>query len=574
MLAPIGDDDRSVISAAFRRAIEASRHRPDRAIQAVARAWADWATAEAMVDDAADALWHLVATLPAESMRQLTRQSREGLVSAHQGVTADAGYWLIAAGRPADAAVAIERGRALLFTGPARYLDSELHAQLVERGRQDLWDSWVSAARRVDETHRSQVLRSTSPGPSTTTAYSSTEQRAWAELDDVNHAIEAELGRPGSALPTFADLRRWAGLDTIVYVGSTAHGGYAVLVSPGPPGADGQAPGVVRLQLPLLSSANVGHWVAQWHAARRPPRSRWPEVLTAILAWLDEAFATPLQAALPAGQEIVLVALGSLGQLPLHAARSCTLDTGPTFVVRSAPNARTAARARAVAARTQHRASAVAVDAPEVPRRVRLAHARMEAARVASLYGPAGRHLPDATRDDTRPALARANIWHLACHGEARLDAPLESAIVLKDGPLSLKDLLAQEPSEHRLAVLSACDTNVPDLDMLDEVVSFPGGLLRAGVAGVVATQWAVNDRAAALLMLHFHQLVRDGMPPAHALVRAQNWLRTATNADLHATEPTIVREPGLTGPDLDTWRRRRPFRHPRHWAGFTMTGT
>jgi CHAT domain-containing protein len=137
-----------------------------------------------------------------------------------------------------------------------------------------------------------------------------------------------------------------------------------------------------------------------------------------------------------------------------------------------------------------------------------------------------------------------------------------------------LREMLSRPAGEHRLAVLAACDTNVPDLDLVDEVVSLPGGLLRAGAAGVVAPQWPVDDTAAALLVLRFHECFARGMPPNQALAAAQAWLRSADRHELHVASPELVREPvGLPAPAIEVWRRRRPYQHPLHWAAFTFTG-
>jgi CHAT domain-containing protein len=125
-----------------------------------------------------------------------------------------------------------------------------------------------------------------------------------------------------------------------------------------------------------------------------------------------------------------------------------------------------------------------------------------------------------------------------------------------------------------RLAVLSGCDTAVPDRDLLDEVVSLPGALLQAGAAGVVATQWKVDDQAAMLLVLRFFERWRDGVPPARALVEAQAWLRTANNGQLRDQMPDLY--PSLEDHDrseLPGWVSERPFADPDVWAAFSYTG-
>jgi CHAT domain-containing protein len=62
-----------------------------------------------------------------------------------------------------------------------------------------------------------------------------------------------------------------------------------------------------------------------------------------------------------------------------------------------------------------------------------------------------------------------------------------------------------------------------PGTDLPDEVVALPTGLLQAGVAGIVASQWSVPDRATAMLMAEFYRCWRrDRLAPAAALRAAQ----------------------------------------------------
>src|SRR5262249_61413219 len=82
----------------------------------------------------------------------------------------------------------------------------------------------------------------------------------------------------------------------------------------------------------------------------------------------------------------------------------------------------------------------------------------------------------------------------------------------------------------------SGCTTAVGDLDTApDELSSLPAGVLQAGAASAIATQWPVDDRATFLLMLRFAQIVlgQPGITPARALREAAAWLRRATWNDI-----------------------------------------
>ncbi|OUC04903.1 hypothetical protein RY27_30535 [Litorilinea aerophila] len=98
---------------------------------------------------------------------------------------------------------------------------------------------------------------------------------------------------------------------------------------------------------------------------------------------------------------------------------------------------------------------------------------------------------------------------------------------------------------QMRLAVLSACETGVPGLELPDEVIGLPAALLQAGCAGVVTSLWSVLAVSTARLMAHFYQAwQREGLSLPQALRRAQMRLR-----------------------DEDG------YAHPFFWAAFTYTG-
>ncbi|HEY6543136.1 MAG TPA: CHAT domain-containing protein, partial [Ktedonobacteraceae bacterium] len=92
--------------------------------------------------------------------------------------------------------------------------------------------------------------------------------------------------------------------------------------------------------------------------------------------------------------------------------------------------------------------------------------------------------------------------------------------------------------------ILSACQTAMLDLQgARDEVRSLAAGMLQAGAAAILASLWAVDDRATYLLMVRFAlewfpQM--NGEPPARALAHAQHWLRTVTNRELQVWQANI----------------------------------
>jgi CHAT domain-containing protein len=114
-------------------------------------------------------------------------------------------------------------------------------------------------------------------------------------------------------------------------------------------------------------------------------------------------------------------------------------------------------------------------------------------------------------------------------------------------------------------------------------LVSLASGLLEAGVAGVVATQWKVPDLSSAMLMIRFYETWRKhGLDPLAALQSAQRWMRDTTNGEKAAyLAPDAVIATGLpTEATRPLWRHitclppeEHSFAHPCHWSGFVYLG-
>jgi CHAT domain-containing protein len=56
------------------------------------------------------------------------------------------------------------------------------------------------------------------------------------------------------------------------------------------------------------------------------------------------------------------------------------------------------------------------------------------------------------------------------------------------DEALTLREIMGLRLWRMRLCFLSACETGIVGVDIPDEVVSLPVGLIQAGAAGVVAS--------------------------------------------------------------------------------------
>jgi tetratricopeptide (TPR) repeat protein len=84
---------------------------------------------------------------------------------------------------------------------------------------------------------------------------------------------------------------------------------------------------------------------------------------------------------------------------------------------------------------------------------------------------------------------------------------------------------IAATPIEADLAVLSGCATALAGRRDGRSMATLSGAFLGAGARGVVATLWAVGDRAAEALMVQFFDQLARGVEPAEALRRAKSKL-------------------------------------------------
>jgi CHAT domain-containing protein len=137
-------------------------------------------------------------------------------------------------------------------------------------------------------------------------------------------------------------------------------------------------------------------------------------------------------------------------------------------------------------------------------------------------------------------ALASHAWVHFACHGGQDVTDPSRGAVYLADGPLTVLRIAAENFANADLAFLSACETAVGGIHLLDEAIHLAAALMLAGYCQVIATQWSISDIDAPLVADSVYgQLIVRGSPEAADAARAVHQAIAALRA----------REPGR--PDL-----------------------
>jgi CHAT domain-containing protein/tetratricopeptide (TPR) repeat protein len=152
-----------------------------------------------------------------------------------------------------------------------------------------------------------------------------------------------------------------------------------------------------------------------------------------------------------------------------------------------------------------------------------------------------------ADRETVEALMQTHGILHLATHGIAYADDPLQSFIALADSEAVSGVLTASDVSDLWLPAdiiaLSACQTGLGKVSG-DGMIGLARAFLTAGARSVLVSLWSVSDEATAALMASFYQGYIELDDKAIALQRAMRELRAH--------------------PD---------YAHPRYWAPFVVVG-
>ena len=230
--------------------------------------------------------------------------------------------------------------------------------------------------------------------------------------------------------------------------------------------------------------------------------------------------------------------------------------------------------------------------------------ARFEGEYIAQLFGEEVKHRlrgkTEATTANYRQLLHDPAIQAIvsAHHAESRLDQPLESQLVLGDGPITLGYLFSPACRIPHLdeIILSCCETGLgADLQSAaDDVVTLAAGFLCAGARSVLSSLWSVDDLATTLFAMRYHCHRQTGYDRPTALQKAQQDLRSLTGKALESAILPLseyidqTRKTAKTNGDHQTATQLKklghhlyrltqdtspPFAAPHYWAAFTCYG-
>jgi CHAT domain-containing protein len=244
----------------------------------------------------------------------------------------------------------------------------------------------------------------------------------------------------------------------------------------------------------------------------------------ATLEWLWNAVAAPVldhlghDAPPPPGRpwpRVWWCPTGPLTLLPLHAAGYHDLDDEPAgrtvldrvvssytptldalIRTRQPPAGHTATTQRLLLVAMPHTPASPGVDRlPDLPGVD--AEARVVEQFLHDQHAPAPtvRIGHQATQEAILADLPGHAYVHFACHGGQRLDQPSASALYLHNGPLTVVDVARLRLAHAELAFLSACQTAIGGIELLDESIHLAAALQLAGYRHVIGTLWTIADQ-------------------------------------------------------------------------------
>jgi CHAT domain-containing protein len=538
-----------------------------------ARNWGIWASERQSWEEAAEAFdeaLQAAATLYAPQMR---RAHKETWLHDFADLPAVAAYAFARQGDLVRAVTTLERGR-------AQFLSEALDRTTIDLGTLSALGQDVIAERyqRALENLNDLQRRELDPAAAEHSQHLAALLRAaHADIDELLASIRAIEGFDQFGGVTGFDVVREAAADGVVtYIAGTECGGIALVVTP-----DGQ---VTPVWLEQLTDAELRARLSAYgraYESREADPSASMAALDDLTRWSWDAVMAPVIDAVPEPKRAIMITMGYLGLVPLHAAwtpdsstvtkRRYALDDLQLSV---APNARAVVEARKRAQRLEDNSVLVVADPGE--RLGVLPHADAEARMVAAAFPQSTILSRDVSRLTVLEQIAAWSVIHFSCHAVGNVANPLASALVLQDGVLTMRDFLEKRLNGTRLVALSACETALTGTALPDESVGLPVGLLQAGAAAVVGSMWPVPEVSTLMLMARFYEFwKRDGLEPAEALRRAQCWVRDATNMEKRTRFPDVLALSGSNVPEAarEFWEGARIHAQPYHWAAFSYIG-
>lgn len=257
------------------------------------------------------------------------------------------------------------------------------------------------------------------------------------------------------------------------------------------------------------------------------------------------AILQPALAGIPPGWELVVVPDGPLYRVPFAALRDprsgrYLIQNHSVVVAPSASIYRSLSERSASASAARRPALVVAVDGG--PSGVgQLAGGRAASRAVADLYRGVLLEGAGATPERVLKEGPSFGMIHVASHAEAAARRGQMSRLLLAPegrGALSAARIARSNLAATDLVVLAACETAGGLLSPTEGVASLARAFMAAGVRGVIATHWLVEDRETARFSIALHRRLLGGARPREALRATQ--IEFLSSSDPSRRQPAV----------------------------------
>ena len=271
---------------------------------------------------------------------------------------------------------------------------------------------------------------------------------------------------------------------------------------------------------------------------------------TDLYQWYNDIFA-PI-ADLVHRQDIIIIPEGEDFMVPFCAL--CDHNDkflSETFRIRLIPSL-TALRMIQDSPEDYHSVTgALIVGNPSVPPQTKLPSlpgARREALEIAELLGVSITVGDEATKKHVLQRIREVSLIHIAAHGDPeRGEIALASSFPYRRSPrkddfmLTMEDV-AKVGTRAKLVVLSCCHSGKGQIMKSEGVVGISRAFLAAGARSVLATLWAVDDRATKEFMILFYgHLKRDKLSASKALHQTMKWMRDSKRYRVNEWAPFVL---------------------------------
>ncbi|KAG2120273.1 TPR-like protein [Suillus clintonianus] len=315
--------------------------------------------------------------------------------------------------------------------------------------------------------------------------------------------------------PLFSNLQKAAAEGPVIIVNASQYGCDALII------LSAQDPVHVPLDIPQTEvselSSELQSLTEEFGASDCQYR------LVSILRKVWDRVVDPVVRALRAseihhGSRIWWCPTAEFTLLPLHAAGPYGKDKNnlsDIYISSYTPTLATLIRARQRVSQEVSTQHFVAIGQANPDGGKELCHVAPELAIVAQHLGPvvAFKSLEDsdATVQGALDALNHNQWLHLACHGMPHRTQSFDSSFAMRDGPLTIKEIIRSNWQNLEFAFLSACHTTVGHEKSPDEAIHLAAAMQFSGFRSVIGSMWSVDDEVALQVVSVFYRKLVDG---------------------------------------------------------------